>query len=320
MPPQRGKPFKLYISTSERSIGNLLAQNNEGGKKQAIYYLSRILTEVETRYTSVEKLCLALYFITCKLRHYMVPCHIHIIAKTDVIKYMLSKPMLTGKIGKWILALSEFNFQYVPQKAIKGQAIANFLTEHQESQEEMVSISGTLEVANVWILPNIACSGNEEWVQQEVKRITSLWITPWRLYFDGSCTQNTAGAGIVIMDPKGSHHCYSFLLDYQEITNNQAEYEALIIGLEILMELGATEVEVFGDSELVINQLNGEYKCRHITMAGYYLATKQLLRYWGDEISVSHIPKESNTIANEMAQLAAGVQIQERRFEIEVEV
>ena len=65
----------------------------------------------------------------------MLPCHIHIIAKTDVIEYMLSKPMLTGRIGKWILALSEFSFQYMSQRAIKGPAIVNFLAEHQESQE-----------------------------------------------------------------------------------------------------------------------------------------------------------------------------------------
>ena len=145
-------------------MGSLLAQNNEGGKEQAIYYLSRILTEVETRYTPVEKLCLALYFTTCKLRHYMLPCHIHIIAKTDVIKYMLSKPMLTGRIGKWILALSEFSFQYVPQKAIKGQAIVDFLAEHQESQDEIINIPGTLEVASMWIPPSKAFSGKEEWI------------------------------------------------------------------------------------------------------------------------------------------------------------
>ncbi|KAM2316645.1 hypothetical protein ACFX1S_000476 [Malus domestica] len=98
MPPQRRKPLKLYISAFEKSIGSLLAQNNEEGKEQAIYYLSRILTEVETRYSPLEELCLALYFNARKLRHYMLPCHIHIIAKTYVIKYMLSKPMLTGRI------------------------------------------------------------------------------------------------------------------------------------------------------------------------------------------------------------------------------
>ena len=93
----------------------------------------------------------------------------------------------------------------------------------------------------------------------------------------------------------------SFLLDYQDTTNNRAEYEALIIGLEILIELGASEVEVFGDSELVINQLNREYKCKHISITRYYLGTTQLLSYWGTDILVSHILRESNSIANEMA-------------------
>nr|XP_028949385.1 uncharacterized protein LOC114821441 [Malus domestica] len=255
-----------------KSIGSLLAQNNEGGKEQAIYYLSRILTEVETRYTPVEKLCLALYVIAYNLRNYMLPCHIHIIAKTDMIKYILSKPMLTGRIGKWILVLSEFSFQYVPQRAIKGQAIADFLVEHQEAEDEIINIPGTLEVANLWIPPSKALSSKEEWAQRK------------------------------------------------ETTNNRAEYEALIIVLEILIELGATEVEVFGDSELVINQLNGEYKCRHITITGYYLAATQLLSYWGTEISVSYIPRESYAIANEMAQLASGAHVQARKFEGDIEV
>ena len=131
----------------------------------------------------------------------------------------------------------------------------------------------------MWIPPSKASSGKKKWIQQKIKRITSLWITHWKLYLDGSCTQNVAGAEIIIIDPKGTHHCYSFLLDYQETTNNRAEYEALIIGLEILIKLGATEVEVFSDSELVINQLEGEYKCKHITMASYYLASTQLLSY-----------------------------------------
>nr|XP_028949393.1 uncharacterized protein LOC114821445 [Malus domestica] len=279
VPPQRGKPLKLYISASERSIGSLLAQNNEGGKEQAIYYLIRILTKVETRYSPVERLCLALYFTASKLRHYMLPCHVHIIAKTNVIKYMLSKPMLTGRIGKWILALSEFSFQYVPQRAVKGQAIADFLTEHQESQSEVINVPGSLEVTSVWIPPREDVSGKEDWVQQEIRRVTGLWITPWKLYFDGFHTQRAAGAGIVIVNPQGVYHYYSFLLDYQENTNNRAEYEALIIGLEILMDLGAAEVEIFGDSELVINQLNGEFKCRHITMAGYYMTATQLLSF-----------------------------------------
>ncbi|KAM3018395.1 hypothetical protein FF2_002147 [Malus domestica] len=276
VPHQRGKPLKLYISALDKSIGSLLAQNNEGGKEQAVYYLSRILTDVE-RYSPVEKLCLALYFAANKLRHYMLPCHVHIIAKTDVIKYMLSKPMLTGRIGKWILALSEFSFQYVPQMAVKGQAITDFLAEHQEYRDEIINIPGTLEVTNVWIPPGKGISGKDEWIQQEIRRVAGN-------------------------------------------TNNRAEYEALIIGLEILIDLGAMEVEVFGDSELVINQVNGEFKCRHITTAGYYLAATQLLSYWDFEISVSHVPRGANLAANEMVLLASGMPIQERGYGVDVEI
>ncbi|KAM1669282.1 hypothetical protein ACFX2K_043421 [Malus domestica] len=86
------------------------------------------------------------------------------------------------------------------------------------------------------------------------------------------------------------------------------------------MELGAMEVEVFGDSELVINQLKGEFKCRHIAMAGYYLAVTQLLRYWDSEISVSHVPRGTNLAANEMAQLASGISVHERRYGLDVEI
>ncbi|KAM1895445.1 hypothetical protein ACFX13_044198 [Malus domestica] len=79
------------------------------------------------------------------------------------------------------------------------------------------------------------------------------------------------------------------------------------------MELGAMEVEVFGDSELVINQLKGEFKCRHIAMAGYYLAATQLLRYWDSEISVSHVLWGTHLAANEMAQLASGIPVREMK-------
>ncbi|CAN6560074.1 unnamed protein product [Malus baccata var. baccata] len=127
LPPQRGKPLKLYISASDKSIRR--------------------------------------------------------------------------RIEKWILALSEFSFQYVPQMAVKGQTIADFLAEYQETQDEIINIPGTLEVTNVWILPGKGISGREEWIQQEIRRVAGLWITPWKLYFDGSYAQKVSGVGIVIINP-----------------------------------------------------------------------------------------------------------------------
>ncbi|XP_058211507.1 uncharacterized protein LOC131323676 [Rhododendron vialii] len=228
MPPIKNKPLKLYISAAENSIGCLLAQDNEQGKEQAVYYLSRLLTSCERRYTPIEKFCLALYFATIKLRHYMLPVVVYIMSQTDLIKYLLSRPIMRGRIGKWSLALMEFNFRYIPQKAVMGQALADFLADHpcvDIGEESDIGLSA-LEVS----------------------------FTPWTLLFDGSKTQMVSGCGVIIISPQGLRTELSFQFDFP-CTNNQAEYEAVIIGLEILRDLEAKEVRVIGDSNLVINHL-----------------------------------------------------------------
>ncbi|KAM5585178.1 hypothetical protein ABKV19_004529, partial [Rosa sericea] len=87
VPPRPGFPLKLYISAAEASIGSLLAQDDEAGVEHAVFYLSRTLTDCETRYTPMEKLCLTLYFSACKLRHYMLSFTTCIIAQTDLAEY-----------------------------------------------------------------------------------------------------------------------------------------------------------------------------------------------------------------------------------------
>ncbi|KAI5353032.1 hypothetical protein L3X38_005924 [Prunus dulcis] len=198
-PPKRGRPLKLYVSALEVSIGSLLVQDNKEGKEQAVYYLSRTLTEVERRYSAIERLCLALYFTVVKLRHYMLPHTIYIITKTDLIKYMLTRPMLRGKIGKWTLALTEFTFRFVPQKAVKGQAVADFLADHLGEEIENMD---SLDIANANLLTRAhVCLNNP---------IYSIHLTLWKLYFDGSKTDKASGAGVVLEEPLGVRHCYSF--------------------------------------------------------------------------------------------------------------
>jgi len=107
IPPQQGKSFRLYLSTDGVVIGSALIQEFEG-KELGIYYLSRRLIDAETRYSAIEKLCLCLYFSCIKLRHYLLSAECTIICKDDVVRYMLSMPIMSGKISKWILALSEF--------------------------------------------------------------------------------------------------------------------------------------------------------------------------------------------------------------------
>ncbi|CAL8992264.1 unnamed protein product [Prunus brigantina] len=108
-------------------------------------------------------------------KHYMLPYTIYIIAKTDLIKYMLTRPMLRGRIGKWTLALTEFAFRYVPQKAVKGQAVADFLADHPGEEIENMD---SLDIANADLLTRAhTCLNNP---------IYSVHLTPWKLYFDGS--------------------------------------------------------------------------------------------------------------------------------------
>ncbi|XP_059663627.1 uncharacterized protein LOC132309327 [Cornus florida] len=189
MPPRKKWPLKLYLSAAEESIGSMLAQDNEHGKEQAVYYLSRVLTDVECRYSSIEKLCLSLYYSAMKLRVYMRPVDVYILCQTNVIKYMLSRPLITGRIGR---------------------VLADFFADHPSTDID-------------------------PWVYDELES-SAIFLTPWILMFDGSSTADGAGAGIVIISPAGRKASFSFFLDFK-CSNNQAEYEALIIGLEILIEM-----------------------------------------------------------------------------------
>ncbi|XP_059658576.1 uncharacterized protein LOC132304893 [Cornus florida] len=128
----------------------------------------------------------------------------------------------------------EFSFKYIPQKAVKGRAVTKFLAYHPSTK-----------------------------IDSEIcDKVDNLYLdyTPWTLIFDGSSTHDGGGAGIVIISPKGRKTKFSFFLDFK-CTNNQAEYEALIIGLEILLELKVEKVQIIRDSNLILSQLSEEYRC-----------------------------------------------------------
>jgi hypothetical protein len=159
VPPQLNKPFKLYVAADTQTIGSTLIQELEG-KERVVAYLSRKLLDPETRYSAAEKLCLCVYYSCTKFRHYLLNAECIVYSKFDVIKHMLSMPILNGRIGKWILALSEFELKFESAKAVKGQIIADFITEHHDPS------------------------------------INLLEITPWALFFDASSCGKGGGVGI----------------------------------------------------------------------------------------------------------------------------
>jgi hypothetical protein len=194
------------------------------GKERVVFYLSRRMLDAETRYPNMEKLCLCLFFTCTKLRHILLSAQVIIICKSDVIKHMLSAPVLKGRLGKWMFALSEFDIRYQPAKAVKGQALADLIAER--------------------VNTNIAV----------------LSVRAWAMYFDGSVCGDGCGIGILLVSPRGATYSFSIRLP-ATCTNNLAEYEAVHKGMELLLEAGAEAVEVFGDSKLVISQLTEEYRC-----------------------------------------------------------
>jgi hypothetical protein len=111
--------FYIYLSIEDTSIASVVVQVYDG-KEKVVFYLSRRMLDTKTRYHEIEKLCLCLFFTYTKLRHILLFAEIIVICKSDVIKHMLSIPVLKGQLKKWMLALSEFDIWYQPMKTVKG--------------------------------------------------------------------------------------------------------------------------------------------------------------------------------------------------------
>ncbi|XP_024190469.1 uncharacterized protein LOC112194462 [Rosa chinensis] len=185
-----------------------------------------------------------------------------------------------------------------PPKAVKGQAIVDFLAHHPmldvPTVKELEIVTTTITRPDLVRIPEYAI-----WYQATIS------LQPWILFFDGSRTETLAGARIILENPAGDHFSYSFQLEFK-CTNNQAKYEALIIGLEVLLELGVRDVQVRGDSLLVINQLQEKYRCVSCLLVPYLNRATELLDQFND-VELEYIPRERNFEANELAQLATGI-------------
>ncbi len=83
-------------------------------------------------------------------------------------------------------------------------------------------------------------------------------------------------------------------------TNNEAEYRAIIAALEKALKLGAKQIELRSDSELVVNQLNGRYKIKSTALRPFYLEAAQLLGQF-EKVAVVYVPREQNTEADRLA-------------------
>ena len=130
-----------------------------------------------------------------------------------------------------------------------------------------------------------------------------------RVFTDGAARGNPglAGAGAVILDEKGRvlARLGRFL---GKQTNNVAEYQGLLLGLRRARQMGAREVEVRADSQLLIRQLQGKYAVKNEVLKRLHEEALALLRSF-ERYELTHIPREQNTLADEMSNRAIDEQM-----------
>nr|XP_023915767.1 uncharacterized protein LOC112027322 [Quercus suber] len=217
-----------------------------------------------------------------KLEYYMQAYTVRLIAKADPIKYVLSRPVVSGRIARWAVLLQQYDIAYVPQKVVKGQALADFLVDHPGPSDWEFS---------------------DDFPDEDVFYIEV--IPPWMMFFDGTARREGAGAGVVFVSPQRQILLYSFSLS-ELCSNNVAEYQTLIIGLQMAIEMSISQLEIFGDSKLVINQILEQYDVKKEDLIPYCQYAKKLLTNF-EVITLEHIPRKENKQADALANLATAL-------------
>ena len=176
----------------------------------------------------MEKLTFALIIATRKLRPYF-QAHTIVVLTNHPLRKTMSKPNTAGWLIQWSIELSEFDINYRPRTAIKAQALVDFVAEFTVKEDEP----------------------KEE--EQQVSR--------WMIHTNGSSTKHVGGVGVILKSLEGDVIKWAIRLQYT-ITNNETEYETLLTGLRLAKTLGATKLDAYSDSQLIVGQVNGDYESK----------------------------------------------------------
>jgi ribonuclease HI len=237
--------------------------------QRPVYYISEVLSETKARYPQVQKLLYAVVLARRKIRHYF-EAHPVTVVSSFPLGEIIHNPDAAGRISKWSVELMGETLTYAPCKAIKSQILADFVAEWTDTQLPLPQIQAEC----------------------------------WTLYFDGSVMKTGAGAGLLFVSPLREHMRYAVRLNFPA-SNNMAEYEALLCGLKIAIEIGIKCLDVRGDSQLVIDQVMKNTSCHDDKMEAYCKAVRALEdKFYG--IELNHVPCWYNEEADELAKIALG--------------
>jgi ribonuclease HI len=230
--------------------------------------MSEVLADAKTRYTQPQKLLYALLITSRKIRHYF-QAHKIVIPSSFPLGEIIRNRDANGRIVKWSVELGEFNIEFCPMQPIKSQILADFVSEWTEIQ------------------------------MPPPKERPEHWI----MYFDGALNLKGAGAGVLLISPQGEQLKYILQIHYKA-SNNGTEYEALIHGLRITVSLGIKRLLAFGDSKVVIEQVNKEWDSVKDTMDAYCSEIRKLEGHF-EGIEFQHVPQNNNVAADVLSKLGS---------------
>jgi ribonuclease HI len=203
------------------------------------------------------------------LRHYFESHPVTVVSSFPLGEIIQCREA-SGRIAKWAVEIMGETISFAPRKAIKSQVLANFVVEWVDTQ-----------------LPAAL-------IQPELRT----------MFFDGSLMKTGAGAGLLFISPLGKHLRYVLRLHFLA-SNNVVEYEALVNGLRIAIELGVRRLDARGDSQLAIDQVMKNSHCRDPKMEAYCDEVRRLEhKFFGLELN--HIARRYNETADELAKIASG--------------
>ena len=194
-------------------------------------------------------------------------------------------PDLSGRLTKWAVELSEYDISFQPRTSIKSQALADFVADFSPK-------------ANMEADKEALCLENGSDQQTEAS---------WKLAVDGSSTSKGCGLGVVLTKSTGEVIQRVVRCDFKA-TNNETEYEAMIVGLDLAIEIEAKNIEVISYSQLVVNQLSGVYLAKDSRMSIYVEAVKERAKSF-NTFSVSQIPRAENNHADALANIGSSLQV-----------